>query len=180
MKIKETVNNPQPVEIASGIYWVGKRFDDDSIDCNPYLVIDGDEAVLIDPGSIIDFSYVRDAVASLLPLEKISLIIAHHQDPDICGSITEFYQSGVTAPVAMHWRTSVLVRYYNIQNEPYLVSENSWQWSFSSGRTLRFLPAPYCHCPGCIMVRTSFGTIVQLQEYPGCELRWIQQRQLCF
>lgn len=151
MKIKETVKNPQPVEIASGIYWVGKRFEDDSIDCNPYLVIDGDEAVLLDPGSIIDFSYVRDAVASLIPLEKISLIIAHHQDPDICGSITEFYRSGVTAPVAMHWRTSVLVHYYGIQNVPWLVSENSWQWSFSSGRTLRFLPAPYCHCPGCIM-----------------------------
>lgn len=90
-------------------------------------------------------------MASLIPLEKISLIIAHHQDPDICGSITEFYKNGVTAPVAMHWRTSVLVRYYGIQNESYLVSEHGWQWSFSGGRTLRFLPAPYCHCPGCIM-----------------------------
>ena len=151
MKTENTVKKPQPVEIAPGIFWVGTRFDDDSIDCNPYLVIDGDEAVLIDPGSIVDFPSVREAVFSLIPPENISLIIAHHQDPDICGSIAEFYQAGVTAPVAMHWRTSVLVRYYGIQNETYLVLENGWQWSFSGGRTLRFLPAPYCHCPGCIM-----------------------------
>ncbi len=151
MKSKDSEKHQQPVEIASGIYWVGARFENDSIDCNPYLIIDGSEAVLVDPGSVIDFPQVRDAVSSLIPLENIALIIAHHQDPDICGSLTEFNKSGVTVPVAMHWRTSLLVRYYGIQNEPYLVSENSWQWSFSSGRTLRFLPAPYCHCPGCIM-----------------------------
>lgn len=151
MKNTDNVQKVEPVEISPGIFWVGKRFTDDSIDCNPYLIIDNDQAVLVDPGSVIDFSYVRDAILSLIPLQNIALIIAHHQDPDICGSITSFYQSGIKAPVAMHWRTSVLARYYDIQNEPYLVSENGWKWTFSSGRTLRFLPAPYCHCPGCIM-----------------------------
>jgi glyoxylase-like metal-dependent hydrolase (beta-lactamase superfamily II)/CheY-like chemotaxis protein len=140
-----------PIEIAHGVYWVGKRAVGEPIDCNPYLIVDGDEAVLVDPGSILDFESVRENVASIVPLDRISLIVAHHQDPDLCASIPLFLSAGVSAPIALHWRTSVLVRYYGIEAPLYLVNENGWEWSFRSGRSLRFLPAPYCHFPGSVM-----------------------------
>ena len=38
-------------EIAVGIYWVGGCAQDGGLHCNPYLIVDGDEGVLIDPGS---------------------------------------------------------------------------------------------------------------------------------
>ena len=45
-------------KIAEGIYWVGGIGQDGGLHCNPYLIIDGEEAVLIDPGSVLDFDYV--------------------------------------------------------------------------------------------------------------------------
>lgn len=138
-------------EIAQGVYRVGSPAAQGSLDCNPYLVVEGDEGVLIDPGSVFDFAEVRQRVESIIPLSHISLVVVHDQDPDLCTSLPEFYRAGLTAPVAMHWRTATLVRYYGIQNESFIVNEKGWEWSFRSGRKLSFLPAPYCHFAGSIM-----------------------------
>ncbi|HAH60800.1 MAG TPA: hypothetical protein DCL73_01735, partial [Treponema sp.] len=140
-----------PVQIAQGIYLVGKNDKEQKLKCNPYLIIENDEAVLIDPGSVLDFAEVFKNVCSIISPDKITLIIAQHQDPDLCGSIPLFYGRGVNAPVALHWRTSVIIRHYGIENSLYIVNENKWIWKFRSGRTLRFLPAPYCHFAGSIM-----------------------------
>ena len=43
------------VELGRGIYWVGTLEERRGLDCNPYLIIDEDTTVLIDPGSVIDF-----------------------------------------------------------------------------------------------------------------------------
>ena len=140
-----------PVQIAEGIYLVGKTDKKGDLLCNPYLIVDNDEAVLIDPGSVLDFTQVFENVSSLVSPDKIKLIIVHHQDPDLCSSIPLFYRNGITPPVALHWRTSVIIHYYGIVNQLYVVNENQWIWQFSSGRTLRFMPAPYCHFAGSIM-----------------------------
>jgi PleD family two-component response regulator len=140
-----------PVEIAPGIYLVGKNDKKEQLKCNPYLIVEDDEAVLIDPGSVLDFVQVFKNVSSIISPDKIKLIIAHHQDPDLCSSIPLFYREGVKSAVALHWRTSVIIRHYGIINPLYIVNENKWIWKFRSGRTLRFLPAPYCHFAGSIM-----------------------------
>jgi hypothetical protein len=49
----------EPVSIAEGIYWVGYSDKNRGLHCNPYLIIEGDEAVLIDGGNRDDFSTVR-------------------------------------------------------------------------------------------------------------------------
>jgi two-component system cell cycle response regulator len=138
-------------KIADGIYWVGERESSLSIECNPYLIIENGEGVLLDPGSVLDFSIVLKQVTSLISLDKISLVIAHHQDPDLCGSIPLFYRAGLTAPLALHWRTGTIVKYYGIENGLYIVNEKAWEWSFASGRKLKFIPAPYCHFAGAVM-----------------------------
>ncbi len=142
-------------QIADGLYWIGDRTSSNTLECNAYLIMDGNEGVLIDPGSPLDFDQVRKNVESLIPLKQISLIVVHDEDPDLCGSISAFYQAGLVAPVALHWRTGTLVKYYGIANKLYFVNENSWEWSFNSGRKLFFLPAPYCHFAGAIMVYDS-------------------------
>lgn len=75
-----------PVEIASGIYWVGVNIAESGLHRNPYLIIAGDEAALVDPGSPLDFPYVLQSVTSLVSLDKIRYIILQHQDPDLCAS----------------------------------------------------------------------------------------------
>ena len=147
------VNKPEL--ITDGVYWVGEKTGAHALECNPYLLIDGDEGVLIDPGSVLDFARVCENVISLIPLERISLIVVHDQDPDLCSSLPLFFRAGLTAPVAMHWRTGTLVRYYGTGNKQYIVNEKGWEWTFKSGRSLLFMPAPYCHFAGSIMVYDS-------------------------
>jgi PleD family two-component response regulator/glyoxylase-like metal-dependent hydrolase (beta-lactamase superfamily II) len=117
--------------------------------------MDGDEGVLIDPGSPLDFDQVRRSVESLIALSRISLVVVHDEDPDLCASVPQFFQAGLVAPIALHWRTGTLVSHYGISNEFYVVNEKSWEWSFASGRKLLFLPAPYCHFAGAIMAYDS-------------------------
>lgn len=58
MIINEQALEKEPVSIADGIYWVGYSDDNRGLHCNPYLIIEGDEAVLIDGGNRDDFSTV--------------------------------------------------------------------------------------------------------------------------
>jgi flavorubredoxin len=57
-KYSETMSNARVVEIAKNIYWVGGKGQQDGLYCNPYLLVDEEEAVLIDPGSVLDFADV--------------------------------------------------------------------------------------------------------------------------
>lgn len=57
-KYSETMSNARVVEIAKNIYWVGGKGQQDGLYCNPYLLVDEEEAVLIDPGSVLDFTDV--------------------------------------------------------------------------------------------------------------------------
>ena len=38
----------KPIEITEGIYWVGFVDNGASLHCNPYIIVDDDEVVLID------------------------------------------------------------------------------------------------------------------------------------
>lgn len=58
MKIKMESLEKEPVDIAEGVYWVGYSDENRGLHCNPYLIIEGDEAALIDGGNRDDFSTV--------------------------------------------------------------------------------------------------------------------------
>lgn len=138
------------VEIAKGIYWVGGSGQDGGLHCNPYLIVDGDEAVLIDPGSVLDFEYVFENVCSIVSLEKVKYVILHHQDPDFCASVPLFEQKGANFKVVTHWRTQTLVKYYGIKSDYYIVNKNEFRLVLNSGRVLSFVQTPYLHFPGAI------------------------------
>jgi len=91
--------------LGSGYYWVGSAMMADKLQCNPYLLVDGDEAVLFDPGSVLDFEEVKASIASIIPLEKIRYIVLHHQDPDLASSAALFEKEGLSFTIVTHWRT---------------------------------------------------------------------------
>ncbi|MCB1319133.1 MAG: hypothetical protein KDK34_02705, partial [Leptospiraceae bacterium] len=43
----------RPVTIAPDIFWVGIYLENDPFQCHPYLIRNGNESILIDPGSMI-------------------------------------------------------------------------------------------------------------------------------
>ena len=165
--------NTRPIEIAHQIYWVGVNMQEGGLHCNPYLIVAGDEAALVDPGSPLDFSYVLQNVTTIVPLDKIRYIILHHQDPDLCASVPLFEQEGLAATVVTHWRTAQLVKYYGIQSPFLLVSEQNDTIVFDNGRVLRLIPTPYLHCPGAI---TTFdeqtGTLLSSDLFGAFTHNW--------
>ena len=71
------MNQPSScIEIDNGIFWVGATDEAGSLHCNPYLIVDHGEGVLIDPGSPLDFEAVFDNVTALIPLENIKYVIS--------------------------------------------------------------------------------------------------------
>lgn len=144
------MNLPKVPQIAQGIYWVGGSAEGEGLNCNPYLIVDGDEAVLIDPGSGLDFEEVYQNVTSLVPLEQIKYVILHHQDPDFCASVPLFEAKGAQFKIVTHWRTQSLVKYYGVKSEYYLVDDHDYKLTLSSGRVLTFPPTPYLHFSGAI------------------------------
>ncbi len=138
------------VKLTDGIYWVGSAAHNASLNCNPYLLVDGEEAVLFDPGSGLDFAQVYENVTQIVSIDKIKYIVLHHQDPDLCASVPLFEQAGAAARLVTHWRTSMLVQYYGVRSPYYIVNEHHFQLTLGSGRVLNFLPTPYLHFPGAI------------------------------
>ena len=144
------METPKIVEIAKDIYWVGGSGQAGGLHCNPYLILDGDEAVLIDPGSVLDFEYVYENVCNIVPLEKIKYVILHHQDPDFCSSVPLFEEKGAKFKIVTHWRTETVVKYYGIKSEYYIVNKNEFRLVLKSGRVLEFIQTPYLHFAGAI------------------------------
>lgn len=142
-------------EIAKGIYWVGGRGQDGGLHCNPYLLVDDEEAVLIDPGSVLDFEEVFENVCSIVPLERIKYVVLHHQDPDLCASVPLFEEKGARFTIVTHWRTQTLVKYYGVKSPYYIINEHDFNLALKSGRVLTFIPTPYLHFPGAIATYDS-------------------------
>lgn len=57
------------------------------IDTNEYLIVDGDVALLTDPGGSEIFPAVFSAICEVFDPSKIRSLFASHQDPDIISSL---------------------------------------------------------------------------------------------
>lgn len=141
----------EAIDLGSGYYWVGSRSLADSLQCNPYLLVEGDEAVLFDPGSVLDVDEVAANVASIIPLDKVKHIVLHHQDPDLASAVPRLEALGMRFTIVTHWRTWSLVRFYGVTSPVYLVDEQGYALTLATGRVLRFIPTPYLHFPGAIV-----------------------------
>lgn len=57
------------------------------VDTNEYLVTNGSQGMLIDPGGAEIFPAVFSALSSEFDPSALSAIFASHQDPDVCSSL---------------------------------------------------------------------------------------------
>ena len=136
--------------LGGGFFWVGNSLLTENLICNPYLLVEGGEGILFDPGSTLDAKDVMASVASILPLDKIRYVVLHHQDPDLAAALPYMEAAGMKFTIVTHWRTWSLLRFYGITSPVYLVDEHGSAPRPSSGRDLPFNPPPYLHFPGAI------------------------------
>ena len=129
------------------VYWLGTP-EDSAFRCNTYLVTDGDEAIIVDPGGAEVFDFVRRRVEQIIEPSHVSAQILCHQDPDVAGSMVRWLDVNPGMKVITSTRTNILISHYGRDNyEFFNISEFS-SFTFSSGRVLRFIEAPFLHFPG--------------------------------
>lgn len=141
------------IAITRDIFWVGFYENSSKLHCNPYLIVDEDEAVLFDPGSIPDFPVIMRKVIDLVNPNTISLVVTSHQDPDVCGNlaIVEDVIERSDLRIAAHTNTIRLIQHQALKSEFYPVEKNDYKITLKSGRILEFLFVPFLHSPGAIV-----------------------------
>lgn len=142
----------KPIEIAKDVYWIGYVVPNDPFQCHVYLIKNGSESILIDPGSKIVLPIVLEKLLSLVQLKDIKYIVFHHQDPDITGSfevLEQLFPPGERY-IVTHWRSMTLLKHYNWKTPFWLVDENGWQL-VAGDRKLEFVFTPYAHFPGAFV-----------------------------
>lgn len=146
---------PHALALTPEIYHVGDLHTVNGLDCHPYLLVDGDEAVLIDPGSVLDIELVLNKVKEIIPLSQVKYIVLDHEDPDFCGGVPYLEQQGLVASIITSWRTMTIIQYYNIKSPYYLIEEHQNHLTLKSGRVLEFIPTPYLHFAGSFVTYDS-------------------------
>jgi flavorubredoxin len=145
------IDYENPIEIAEGIYWVGFYDTTSGLHCNPYLIIDHDEALVIDGGSRPDFATVMMKILQTgVDPNQIGALLYQHYDPDLCGSIPNFEDIIESDSLRIISDESSLdfIRHYSVSSKMVSIEDVNYHYKFSSGRQLQFINTPYCHSSG--------------------------------
>jgi flavorubredoxin len=143
----------RPIEIAENIYWVGFHERRSNFHCNPYLLIEGDQAVLIDAGSRPDFAVVMMKILQTgITPENIAALIYHHIDPDLCGSMSNMVDicKNPELIILSDPDNNMFLSYYIEREKRALlqsIDECGLKLTFGL-RTLQFFKTPYAHSTG--------------------------------
>ncbi len=146
----DKINLHEPVELSDRIWWVGHALADDKFQCHVYLIENGKESVLIDPGSKLTFKHVLKKIEQIIPFSHIRYFVCQHQDPDITGALP-LIDKLITrddAVIVSHWRAIALLKHYGLELPFLCVEEIGWVLRLSKNRTLKFVFTPYMHFPG--------------------------------
>ena len=145
------IDYENPVEIAEEIYWVGFYDAQSGLHCNPYLIVDNEEAIVIDGGSRPDFATVMMKILQTgLEPHQINALLYQHYDPDLCGSIPNFEDIIESSSLRIISDASSLmfIRHYSAASQMVSIEDVNYHYKFSSGRTLQFIKTPYSHSSG--------------------------------
>ena len=111
-KLKDIDFTTQPIEVSDRVWWVGHVLENDSFQCHVYLIEQGDQSILIDPGSRLTFDQTFNKIEQIIPFSHIRYFVCQHQDPDISGALPEIDDmiDRDDAVVITHWRAEALLK----------------------------------------------------------------------
>ncbi|MEO5345498.1 MAG: MBL fold metallo-hydrolase [Magnetococcus sp. YQC-9] len=160
----------RPIRIWEQVYWVGYYDPASRMSCNPYLIVDGDEAVVIDAGSRPDFSTVMRKIlqAGVAP-SRIHTLIYQHYDPDLCGSLPNLEEMIDRADLNIISKSenNYFIRHYGCKSELRCIDALDRKLTLASGRTLHFIPTPYAHSAGSFMTWDACSRILFTSDLFG-------------
>ncbi len=149
------IDSEKAVEVKPGIWWIGWPDYDAGFSNNPYLLIEDKEVILFDPGSRLEahWGIVKRKIESIVPLNKVTMVIVHHQDPDLCAAIP-FVEEAVginNLEIVTTERTAIFIPYYDVKTKVTPIDDGDVIEIGSGGRELLFITSPYLHFPGAMV-----------------------------
>jgi flavorubredoxin len=148
------VDYERAVEIAKNVFWVGFYDSQSGLHCNPYLIVDHDEAVVIDGGSRPDFPTVMMKILQTgISPNRIRALVYQHYDPDLCGSVPNFEDiiGREDLKIISAAANNMFIRHYAAKSKLQALENIGSQFVFSSGRVLQFIKTPYAHAQGSLV-----------------------------
>jgi len=171
---KDAFDPDTPVKIADRVWWVGHYLPDDKFQCHIYLIENGNQSILIDPGSKLTFKYALRKIEKIVHFNDIRYFICQHQDPDITGSLPIIEQliTRTDAVIVSHWKAIALLKHYGLETPFLCVEENNWSLDINDCQ-LEFIFTPYLHFPGafCTFDKNS-GILFSSDIFGGFTEEW--------
>lgn len=133
------------------------------IDTNQYIVMHGEEAVMLDPGGIEIFPQVLTETTTVVKTENIKGVIASHQDPDIASSLAmwlelcpglKVYCSNIWTGFLAHFGMGTKMDLIGVADEGRAVQIGT------TDAQLYMIPAHYCHSSGNFSVYDPISKIL--------------------
>ena len=151
-------------EIADGIYRLSTFVPDIAPPAgfafNQFLVL-GDEPLMFHAGLRKMFPLNRDALARIIPPEKLRWIAFGHYEADECGAMNEWMAVAPNAQVA-HGQTGCLVSLNDMADRAPRVLADGETIDLGGGKRVRYIDTP--HTPhgwdAGVMVEESTGTLL--------------------
>jgi flavorubredoxin len=118
------------------------------IDTNQYMIVNGDQAVLLDPGGVELFSPMLAAIMKFVDIDQVKYLFASHQDPDIISSLGMWDQILPNATLYSPWLWEGFIRHFGMENIKFqAIKDEGGQLALGS-LLLEFIPAHYLHSSG--------------------------------
>jgi diguanylate cyclase (GGDEF)-like protein len=146
----------------------------DPFQCHVYLIENGKNSVLIDPGSKLTFHHTLHKINEVIPFGHVKYFICQHQDPDITGALPliESLLTRKDVVFASHWRAIALLKHYGLKTPFTCIEKEGWKLDIG-GRVLKFIFTPYLHFPGAFCTfDPSTGVLFSSDLFGGFTDNW--------
>jgi flavorubredoxin len=118
------------------------------VDTNEYLVVKGDDCILLDPGGSEVFPAVFSALSTAFDPRKIDKLFASHQDPDIISSLSMWLEFNPKVRCYISWLWTSFVPHFGGEEETFIPIPDAGMDILLGGLRLQAVPAHYLHSSG--------------------------------
>lgn len=147
-------NEPQIIwqDEVHQFIWLGAGdpAEEKGIASNQYLIVDGGNGYLLDPGGYHVFDRVFENATRFVPHQDIRALFLSHQDPDICVSLVSWLEFCPEATVFVSRLWERFITHLAIPTDPrmQLIPDEGGSIQLPSGDRLMLIPAHFLHSPG--------------------------------
>lgn len=143
-----------PLSVMDDCWMVGRRNPDSMLQCNTYIrtfrQFGGQRNVCIDPGSCLDFEFVKSNIEQLVgSMHDVHGMTINHQDPDVAGNAPWFCDANPEIEMIVSEDVWRLLQHLMLSPGKLRLTAGRTR-TISSQQPFQFVPTPFCHFRGAM------------------------------